>query len=202
MRPNDERSGYIYFALAEDSGGEQSIKIGFTGNVAKRLLGIRSGCPPSVQLMLLGSVRGTTRTEAHIHERFKHLRLLMPGTPTEKGEWYAYDKTILEFLRNISDGAQASGAVIGRKRAECKRCARAFEVRSGNQRYCSVECSRSRIKTGPILNSCEECGVEFSTSRNEGRFCSARCYVEARKKEEMDKESKGIDRMLDDVLRN
>lgn len=78
--------GQIYFAQEGDA-----VKIGFSQNVHRRLLNIKSA--RGAALTLLKSYAGTTGDEQRVHDRFRHLRI--------EGEWYRPAPELLSFIESV-----------------------------------------------------------------------------------------------------
>lgn len=77
------RRGAIYFV----TDGE-AIKIGFAGNVRKRIANLQIS--HHFPLFLLGSIPATRHEESVIHRRFVQHRL--------RGEWFKIHRDILDFI--------------------------------------------------------------------------------------------------------
>lgn len=78
----------IYFVQAIDGG---PIKIGYTGNVRKRLSGLRSSNP--TYLILLGVMDGDREMEKHLHGKFKKIQ----------GEWFEPARKLFDFINQNCD---------------------------------------------------------------------------------------------------
>lgn len=77
--------GYVYFVQGGDA-----IKIGFSTNTAGRLVGLQTS--NAEELELLGSVRGSQKDEAELHEMFCHLRL--------RGEWFRAEDELTDYIKS------------------------------------------------------------------------------------------------------
>jgi hypothetical protein len=75
--------GLIYFIRAGET-----VKIGYTMNVAKRMAGLQS-CNPET-LELLAAFHGGQADERSVHRIFASLHL--------RGEWFRYDKAVIEYI--------------------------------------------------------------------------------------------------------
>src|SRR5580693_1206330 len=82
------RGGFVYFIRRSDE-----VKIGFTRSISQRIKSLMSG--PDDELILLGVVSGSYKTEQEYHARFRHLRT--------HGEWF---KAETELLNAIADESQ------------------------------------------------------------------------------------------------
>jgi len=70
--------------------GGKAIKIGFSGDVKKRLAGLQSGYHGTLEL--LGTIPAGMNTEQAVLTRFKHLRI--------RGEWFRAKPELLGFIKN------------------------------------------------------------------------------------------------------
>lgn len=75
----------IYFVQTEDN---QFVKIGYAGDVSKRLAGLQTSSPQT--LKLIGTQPGDHGLERRLHERFGYLRT--------RGEWFATSTDLLEYI--------------------------------------------------------------------------------------------------------
>lgn len=84
-----EAAGAIYLI-----GGRTSpVKIGFTNDLAARLLRLQMSCP--IVLSVLASYRGTRKDELEMHQRFRTFRL--------HGEWFERCPEIEAEIERLSD---------------------------------------------------------------------------------------------------
>lgn len=74
----------VYF-VQNGTGGP--IKIGFAGNVARRMTKLRADCPDPVLLAVLDGGRDT---EAELHSRFDGCRI--------RGEWFSPSAELMAFV--------------------------------------------------------------------------------------------------------
>jgi hypothetical protein len=92
-RPTRVRSeGRVYFVEAVGLG---CIKVGWTGNVERRLSALR--CASPVSLTLLASFPGSPADEQAIHRHFAANRL------RKSGEWFAADETLRAFIAELAE---------------------------------------------------------------------------------------------------
>lgn len=74
--------GYVYFIRSG-----QSVKIGFSRDVKKRLQQLKTGAAHKVSI--LAAVPGTMDTEAYFHRMFAEYRM--------SGEWFRYEGELKRF---------------------------------------------------------------------------------------------------------
>jgi hypothetical protein len=75
----------IYFAYCESM---NSVKIGTTTELNKRLSALQTGCPAEIRL--LGTIPGSRDEEVALHRDFDHLRT--------RGEWFQGDEALMEHI--------------------------------------------------------------------------------------------------------
>lgn len=92
-RPRASRKSRLYRA-----GGSvyfirygEMIKIGFTLNVAKRVVGLQSGFPSALELV--HSIPGTPLDEMYLHKKFSSLK--------ERGEWFRAEPVLLGYIESL-----------------------------------------------------------------------------------------------------
>lgn len=74
-------TGWVYFITTETFDGE-AVKIGYTsGDPAKRLRDLQTGCP--TKLDMFGYIPGTQRDERELHDEFSSAHI--------RGEWFDLD---------------------------------------------------------------------------------------------------------------
>jgi hypothetical protein len=78
-----KQAGKIYFV-----GYDGFVKIGFTIDVAKRMMGLRTGSPRP--LSLYATIDGSMDDERELHVRFARYRL--------EGEWFELSDEIIAFI--------------------------------------------------------------------------------------------------------
>lgn len=94
MPANDE--GFIYFiASFPGRDGHNLVKIGFTGNVHKRLETFRTALPFDPELAF--SMPGTMADEKEIHRRLAESRF--------NREWFHYDDRVQAMIDDLVDAA-------------------------------------------------------------------------------------------------
>jgi len=76
---------FVYFIQAAQLG---LIKIGFSSNVPKRLLSLKTGCPDD--LVILKIIPGGQEIERILHKKFADIRV--------KGEWFSPTKELMAFI--------------------------------------------------------------------------------------------------------
>jgi len=96
----------VYFVQAGEGG---PIKIGFAGDVRRRIAKMQSDCPSL--LRVIGVVPdGTEHHEGLFHQRF--------GASRERGEWFRPSEEILAFASGLSplgwQPTMRSGKPLGR----------------------------------------------------------------------------------------
>jgi len=79
--------GYIYFI---SGGAEGLIKIGYTGNLRRRIAGLRSQSPVPLRVLLVLQVADAPATEKAIHDKFKQYRV--------HGEYFKPEKCLIEYI--------------------------------------------------------------------------------------------------------
>lgn len=79
----------IYFVQTADN---QYIKIGYAGDVQKRLGSLQTGNPNA--LKLVGTQPGEQATERQLHQRFGRLRA--------QGEWFATTPELVEYIAHAA----------------------------------------------------------------------------------------------------
>lgn len=71
----------------------------------------------------------------------------------------------------------------------CSNCGKEFKQFNSLQKFCSYNCSKSKISKGKIKNKkCEHCGFEFHVRPSHlpnTKYCSYKCYGEAQRKREV-----------------
>ena len=90
----DDREGsgaFVYFLRIAENG---PIKIGTAIDPSRRIKGLQAA--HHRKLVLLGTMRGGSRTEREIHRAFKTSRL--------SGEWFRTSKRLLAFIAEATDG--------------------------------------------------------------------------------------------------
>lgn len=80
-------NGWVYFALAEDSG---RFKIGKAKDVEKRLKSVQTGCSEELSVYGVLPAVDPLAMERAIHKRFAHWRI--------RGEWFEATDEILDFI--------------------------------------------------------------------------------------------------------
>lgn len=80
-----EGTDCVYFLKAKSLG---LIKIGFSGNVAKRVSSLQTSSPDDLLLMKI--IKGGQKVEATLHQKFAKLRV--------RGEWFSPDKELVDFI--------------------------------------------------------------------------------------------------------
>lgn len=86
----------VYFVAAD--GLPQFVKIGWAGDVAKRLSELQTGNP--FRLRILGTVYGGRDVEVHYHHEFASYRV-RPG-----GEWFHLTGALAEFVAGLRIGGR------------------------------------------------------------------------------------------------
>jgi hypothetical protein len=81
--PDRAADPVVYFIRSRDM-----VKIGFTGNITKRLSSMRTASAD--ELTLLYTMPGGTQMERRLHKTFAHLRV--------SGEWFRLEGPLAEFL--------------------------------------------------------------------------------------------------------
>jgi hypothetical protein len=77
------RPGYVYFMRMGDS-----VKIGFSTDVGKRLKAIQTACPMPAKVIKI--IPGSDQTERYFHHHFAAYR--------QSGEWFQLDGELAAFL--------------------------------------------------------------------------------------------------------
>lgn len=83
------RDGWVYFA---HDAANNSVKIGFSANAAKRIRSLQTGS--STPLTLLGKMKGSEADERELHQRFCSLHI--------KGEWFRAEPELLTFISEVT----------------------------------------------------------------------------------------------------
>lgn len=96
--PKEQPSPVIYFIQAGDL-----IKIGYTVDIKKRLIALRTSSP--VALILLGIMPGGPKVEAELHERFASSR--------RHGEWFHRNARLIRFIKENTEHDRASDGFAG-----------------------------------------------------------------------------------------
>lgn len=91
-------TGYVYFIQMDRIG---PIKIGFTKDVAKRILHLQVSSPYPLRVLCL--FPGTEETERELHECYKDMKL--------EGEWFLPHPVILKDIEEILKHNQSKGFV-------------------------------------------------------------------------------------------
>lgn len=78
-----QKQGNIYFVRGDDK-----VKIGFSKDVESRIKDLQASSP--LELSLLLTIKGTTKTENELHDRFDKYRI--------RGEWFRYEGELEEFV--------------------------------------------------------------------------------------------------------
>jgi hypothetical protein len=86
---------YIYFVQAGGPG--RPVKIGYSNHLTNRLIGMQTGCPDPLEVLL--AVKGERGDEADLHRRFKGLRI--------HGEWFRADLELLRYIQELKDSSPA-----------------------------------------------------------------------------------------------
>lgn len=86
QRHNPEDAGWVYFVMSGENG---LIKIGWTADLRKRVLELRS--QNAGALHVLGAIVGSNVLERQYHEEFAPLR--------HHGEWFWPHWALLDFLK-------------------------------------------------------------------------------------------------------
>jgi len=82
--------GFIYFIQSENKG---LIKIGFTGDLSKRIKLLQNMSP--VKLKLIASQKGSINDEKKLHQRFKKYRA--------HGEWFDPKKVLMNYINKLNN---------------------------------------------------------------------------------------------------
>lgn len=77
--------GTVYFI----ANAEGFIKIGFTTDLAQRVMTLQVGSP--TELRLLGTLAASNRMDRELKHRFRALRL--------RGEWHRPEKALIDFIK-------------------------------------------------------------------------------------------------------
>lgn len=86
MTSKDKRPGTVYFA-----GFDEWVKIGFTGDLDKRLAELQTACP--VRLIVYAAFPGIAGYERSLHRRFRDERAM--------GEWFKLGRPIKAFIDQL-----------------------------------------------------------------------------------------------------
>jgi hypothetical protein len=101
-RPRSHNFGQrVYFAQGSPA---DRIKIGVSGDVARRLRGLQAENPGRVEILL--TIDGDRATEKWLHERFGHLRL--------HNEWFRFADELEVYLDMIANESSLSPYVPSR----------------------------------------------------------------------------------------
>lgn len=96
LRALQERYRQVVYAIGSPRGG--LVKIGFTGDVLRRLVTLQAHSPEA--LIVLVTVPGGIETEAALHERFAEDR--------RHGEWFDRSVSLLRWIADArTESAQA-----------------------------------------------------------------------------------------------
>lgn len=80
---------FVYFIQASQLG---LVKIGFSSNVPKRLLSLKTGCPDN--LVILKIIPGGQERERVLHKKFADIRV--------KGEWFSPSDELMSFIAGVA----------------------------------------------------------------------------------------------------
>lgn len=80
---------FVYFIQAVQLG---LVKIGFSSNVPKRLLSLKTGCPDD--LVILKIIPGGQEIERVLHKKFADIRV--------KGEWFSPSDELMSFIAGVA----------------------------------------------------------------------------------------------------
>jgi hypothetical protein len=95
----DTIAGLVYFVTCTTS-ANYPIKIGWTKDMAKRMLGMQSGNPNV--LTALVTTPGTYRDERKLHSLFRHLHI--------RGEWFRRGEDLLRYMATLPGYSEIYGA--------------------------------------------------------------------------------------------
>lgn len=85
----------VYFIRNTRSG---AVKIGSATDPRKRLVGLQTGCPDTLELV--GAIPGGRVQEKAMHRMFKQFRL--------RGEWFRAEPTLVQEIRRLLASAEAA----------------------------------------------------------------------------------------------
>lgn len=100
-------ASWVYFVQCQDDNGY--IKIGYTRDLARRLVDIQMGCP--YEIVLLAEIRTSEPSlfEATLHERFGQLSV--------RGEWFRPAPDLLEMINSLPSRSQMIANLLGGRQA-------------------------------------------------------------------------------------
>lgn len=131
----------VYFMACRDSSGREFVKIGYSGDVQKRIRKLQTGNPFRLQVDHVEP--GTRKDERRHQRRFEHLRantsgewiVACPETSQLSFGWYPYEGDIKGYVENLKEqakqeieGASSAASDLRRTSAEIPRQALQYHL--------------------------------------------------------------------------